>query len=101
MKVAMRRIQIVGLKRELPTIMSTLQQLGCVQIEDVASHEDVAARPMQPAKNQAQRQEQLGQLLSRIDGLLNVLATAAPPIRHQECMGPRRKRPSDRSPQRV
>lgn len=73
MKIEMARIQLVGLKTELSPIINALQRLGCVQIEHIAEQGDISIRPMQPAKETTHKQEQVTNLVSRIEGLLNIL----------------------------
>ena len=47
MKVAMARLQIVGLKRELSPVLKTAQRLGCLHIEDASQQPDLSVRPLQ------------------------------------------------------
>lgn len=78
MKIEMARIQIVGLKSELNPAITTLQRLGCVQIEDISEQDDISIRPMRLERETAQQQEQLTSLVSRIDGLVNTLKETVP-----------------------
>ncbi len=78
MKIEMARIQVAGLKSELNATIDALQQLGCVQIEDISEQDDISIRPLSLAGETAQKQEHLTSLVSRIDGLLNTLKEAVP-----------------------
>ncbi|MCB8959965.1 MAG: hypothetical protein H6651_06605 [Ardenticatenales bacterium] len=78
MKVPMARLQIVGLKREMSAVLTTVQRLGCLQIEDASQQPDLSVRPLQPDREIVQQGPQLNHLVSRIEGLLATFAGLAP-----------------------
>lgn len=80
MRLTMARLQIVGLKTQLAEVVSALHQAGCVQIENLAdvSVSGVSARPLRLDHDALRAQEELGHLVTRIEGLLSALGVAEP-----------------------
>lgn len=73
MKLKMTRLQIIGLKSDLPALIHTLHQLGCVQLDDVSADPPRGIRPITPTPNLVQQREQLTFLVTRLDGTLGAL----------------------------
>ncbi len=72
MKLKMVRLQIIGVKKQLPTTVQVLHRLRCVHIDDVAQH-NALARSLQLDQEMVRAQESLTYLLARVDGLLALL----------------------------
>jgi len=73
MNVEMLPLQIVGLKPDLHVAIHTLRRAGCVQIDDLADTSEVAARPLSLDRETLRAQEELGVLVARIEGLLEMM----------------------------
>jgi V/A-type H+-transporting ATPase subunit I len=86
MRLAMARVQIIGLKRGDPAetrplhaTVGVLHRLGCLQIDNIAEAApgDVTVRPLHLDADIVRAQEELTYLAARIEGLLAVLPAAA------------------------
>ncbi|HSF80429.1 MAG TPA: V-type ATP synthase subunit I [Anaerolineales bacterium] len=73
MNVDMIPVEIIGLKRDLTTILRTLRRLGCVHIDELVETQAVSARPLTLDREMLQAQEELGFLVARLQGLLDTL----------------------------
>lgn len=78
MNVPMLPIEIIGLKRDLPTVLHALRRLGCVHIDELAETQAVSARPLTLDREMLQAQEELGFLVARLQGLLDTLGCSQP-----------------------
>ncbi len=72
MNVEMAPVEIVGLKADLDKIMHTLRDVGVVHIDELVESPQVSARPLTLDREILQKQETLGFLLARLEGLLEV-----------------------------
>jgi len=90
--VEMLPLQLVGLKENLHAAIRTLRDVGCVQIDDLAEAPEVAARPLSLDRKTLRAQEELGVLVARIEGLLEMLGhtdkDSAHPVAAQPCEAP-------------
>ncbi len=73
MNLEMVPVELIGLKTDLPQVVRSLKELGCVHIEDMASIEQISARPLTLDREMLRHQEELDLLLARIGGLLEAL----------------------------
>ena len=73
MNLEMTPTEIIGLKTELPLVLQTLREVGCVQIDALSESPDISARPLALDPAMLRRQEELSFLTARIGGLLDVL----------------------------
>jgi V/A-type H+-transporting ATPase subunit I len=73
MNLDMLPIEIIGLRSDLLKVLHTLRQLGCVHIDQISESAEVSARPLTMDRETLQMQEEMGYLLARIKGLLEVL----------------------------
>jgi V/A-type H+-transporting ATPase subunit I len=73
MNLDMLPIEIIGLRSDLLKVLHTLRQLGCVHIDQISESAQVSARPLTMDRETLQMQEEMGYLLARIKGLLEVL----------------------------
>lgn len=72
MKLEIAPLEIIGLKTDLQPVVSTLQRLGCVQIEDLGlTSTSVRSLALDPEALYAQ--EELKSLAARVEGLLQTL----------------------------
>jgi len=71
MNIEMVPIEIMGLKTDLHTIIHTLRNLGCVQIDDLSDSPEVSARPLTLDRSILHHQEELSFLSAKIGGLLD------------------------------
>ena len=71
MNIEMVPIEIVGLKADLHSILHTLRDLGCVQIDDLSDSPEVSARPLTLDRSTLHHQEELSFLSAKIGGLLD------------------------------
>lgn len=72
MHVAMSRVQIIGLQNRLDAVLTVMQELGAVQLNDAIS-EPHALRHMPRDHGLEDEQETLRYLLVRVDSLLTAL----------------------------
>lgn len=73
MNVEMAPLEIIGLKADLDKILHALRQVGIVHIDELVESPQVSARPLTLDRDLLQKQEALGFLLARLEGLLDVL----------------------------
>lgn len=73
MNVEMAPLEIIGLKADLDKILHALRQVGIVHIDELVESPHVSARPLTLDRDLLQKQETLGFLLARLEGLLDVL----------------------------
>ena len=73
MTLKMSCLEIICLKTDLKTAVHTLQQLGCVQMDDINEVPDTSARPFKMDADSLQTQEELILLAAQLDGLLDAL----------------------------
>jgi V/A-type H+/Na+-transporting ATPase subunit I len=73
MNITMIPLQIVGLKADLQTTISALRRAGCVQIDQLAETPNISVRPLTLDRETLRTQEELGVLVTRIEGLLSTL----------------------------
>lgn len=73
MNIEMVPLVIVGLKTDLQDVLHSLRRAGCMHIDDLTESPEVAARPLTLDREALRQQEEMGFLLARIDGLLDVL----------------------------
>lgn len=73
MNVEMLPLQIVGLKPDLHAAIHALRRAGCVQIDDLSDTPEVVARPLSLDRETLRAQEELGVLVARIEGLLEMM----------------------------
>lgn len=73
MSIDMLPLQILGLKKDLHCVIQSLRDLGCVQIEDLAKSPLIAARPLSLDRETLHMQEEMGFLIARIEGTIQVL----------------------------
>jgi V/A-type H+-transporting ATPase subunit I len=77
MSLKMSRLEIVGLKNDLPKVVRILHGLGCVHIDEVTEAPDVSARPLTLTRETLRTQEELSLLVARIEGLHEELGCEA------------------------
>lgn len=73
MNIEMIPVEIIGLKRDLQTVMGTLRNFGVVQIVELSEIPEVSARSLSLDRQTLNAQEKLSFLVARLDGLLEVL----------------------------
>jgi V/A-type H+-transporting ATPase subunit I len=74
----MTPVEIIGMKRDLPTVLRVLRRAGCMHIEDLSDMPGTAARPLTLDREALHQQEGLSFLAARIGGLFDALGGAAP-----------------------
>lgn len=72
MTTEMVPIEIIGMKRDLPRFLEALRELGCVHIDNALDSPDLLVRPLSLDGEMLRRQEEIGLLASRVEGLLEV-----------------------------
>jgi hypothetical protein len=78
MNIDMLPLEIIGMKTDLPAVVSTLRLLGCVQIDSLADFPTVSARPLALDRDTLQKQEDMNFLVARLEGLLDTLRYPEP-----------------------
>jgi V/A-type H+-transporting ATPase subunit I len=73
MKLEMTPLEILGLKTDLRATVQLLQQVGCVQIDELDHSLGDAVRPLTIDGETLRTQEELKSLAVRVQGLLDVL----------------------------
>ena len=73
MNLEMSYLEIISLKNDLPVVVSTLQKLGCVQIEDLSEASDISIHPLTIDSEILHDQEELNLLVNKLDGILSEL----------------------------
>jgi V/A-type H+/Na+-transporting ATPase subunit I len=73
MNLDMLPIEIIGLRSDLLKVLHTLRQLGCIHIDEISESPEVSARPLTMDRETLQIQEEMGYLLARLKGLIEVL----------------------------
>lgn len=76
MRLEMVHLQIVGLKALLGGCVHRLHQLGCVQLEKLSDLSSPPVRPLHLEPDAVRQQEDLAQLVARLEGLLALLGDA-------------------------
>lgn len=66
-------IEVIGMKSDLLRHVDALRALGCVHIDSINEMPDVTARPLTPDPVVFRRQEDLGVLSARTDGVIQIL----------------------------
>jgi len=84
MNIEMVPLVILGLKTDLQAALHSLRQAGCMHIDDLTESPEVSARPLTLDREALRQQEEMGFLLARIDGLLDVLGIARGPAEQGE-----------------
>lgn len=73
MSIQLVPVEMIGLKEDLPRIIEILRELGCMHIDAISDSTEVLARPLTLDAQTVRRQEELGILSARIDGLIQIL----------------------------
>lgn len=73
MKLEVTALEIIGLKTDLQVVVSTLQHLGCLQVEDLADLRSSSVPSLTLDSETSQAQEELKSLSMRVEGLLETL----------------------------
>ena len=73
MNLEMSYLEIISLKNDLPVVVSTLQKLGCVQIEDLSEASDISIHPLTIDSEILHDQEELNLLATKLDGIFDEL----------------------------
>lgn len=73
MTTEMVPIEVIGMKRDLPRFLESLRELGCVHIDNAFDSPDLLVRPLSLDGEMLRRQEEIGLMVSRTEGLLEVL----------------------------
>src|SRR4030067_939702 len=84
MNIEMIPLVIVGLKSDLQDVLHSLRQAGCMHIDELSESPEVSARPLTLDREALLQQEEMGFLLARIDGLLDVLGIPREPREQSE-----------------
>jgi len=84
MNIEMVPLVILGLKTDLQAALHSLRQAGCMHIDDLTESPEVSARPLTLDREALRQQEEMGFLLARIDGLLDVLGISRGPAEQGE-----------------
>ena len=74
MNIKMVPLEIVGLKKDLLTILQVLRNEGCVHIDELADSPETSARPLTLDRKTLRFQEELSFLVARLDGLIDTLS---------------------------
>lgn len=73
MNLEMSYLEIISLKNDLPVVVSTLQKLGCVQIEDLSEANNISIRPLTIDSEILHDQEELNLLATQLNGIIDEL----------------------------
>ncbi|HEY5671173.1 MAG TPA: V-type ATP synthase subunit I [Anaerolineales bacterium] len=84
MNIEMIPLQIIGLKSDLQDVLHSLRKIGCMHIDELTESPEVSARPLTLDREAIRKQEEMGFLLARIDGLLDVLGIHREPAEQSE-----------------